>query len=126
VKELPENTPGENFVHFVDESGVEVLVHGNDGRKLLGVRVLENHKTISAKAVALLESFMRDHGTFELSDIEVFAERTAEGGDFVLRFTFTADHDPHDYGYTYFEVFFGCHEPPGEPFWPFKFTVGFH
>ena len=32
----------------------------------------------------------------------------------------------YSYGYTYFEVFFFCHEQPQEPFWPFKFTVGFH
>jgi hypothetical protein len=39
--------------------------------------------------------------------------------------TFIADRDPHEYGFTYFEMFFRCDEPPQVPCWPFKFTVGF-
>jgi hypothetical protein len=30
------------------------------------------------------------------------------------------------YGYTYFDVVFAAREPPNEPFWPIRFTVGFH
>ena len=106
--------------------GVEVVVYGDESRTRLARRVIEHREAISAKAVGLLESFMRDHGTFDLSSIEVFAAAMPKEGDFALRYSFAADRDPHEYGYTYFEVFFSCHEPPGEPFWPFKFTVGFH
>jgi hypothetical protein len=69
---------------------------------------------------------MRDRGVFNLSSIEVFDTVTPNEGDFVLTYSFVADCNPHEYGYTYFEVFFFYHEPPQEPFWPFKFTVGFH
>jgi hypothetical protein len=27
---------------------------------------------------------------------------------------------------TYFDVVFAAREPPNEPFWPIRFTVGFH
>lgn len=111
---------------FIDETGVEVIVNGDESRMRLARRVIENREAISARAIRLLESFMRDRGNFELSSIEVFASRTPEEGDFDLRYNFTADHDPHEYGYTYFDVFFSYNEPPQEPFWPFKFTVGFH
>jgi hypothetical protein len=107
-------------------NGVEVIIHGNDARDRLARRVIENLEAISAQAVRLLESFMRDSGAFELSGVEVFASVTLEGGYFALQYTFEADRDPHEYNYTYFEVFFFCHEPPQLPFWPFKFTVGFH
>jgi hypothetical protein len=44
----------------------------------------------------------------------------------VLRYSFWPDDDPHEYGYTYFDVVFAAREPPNEPFWPIRFTVGFH
>ena len=56
----------------------------------------------------------------------LICEPTPEGGDFSLRYYFTPAADPEEYGYTYFEVVFGCHEPPRQPFHPFRFTVGFH
>ncbi len=76
-------------------------------------------------AVRLLETFLRDTGTFDLSTIKVFAGRTAEEGEFSLRFNFIADHDADKYNYAYFEVYLNCDEHPLLPFWPFKFTVGF-
>jgi len=106
--------------------GLEVIVHGDESRETIARRVLQDRETISAKAVHLLKSFMRDSATFDLSSIEVFACVSSKEGDFSLQYSFTADRDPHEYGYTYFEVFFFCLEPPGELFHPFKFTIGFH
>jgi hypothetical protein len=53
-------------------TGVEIAVHGDDSRILLARRVIEQHEEIWRKAIRLLESFMRDSGTFDLSSIEVF------------------------------------------------------
>jgi hypothetical protein len=117
---------GEAIRQFEAAEGVDVAVQGDASRFQLARRVIENWAAISDRAINLLESFMRDHGTFDLSSIEVFAEVTRKEGDFALRYTFIADRDPHEYNYTYFEVYFICHEPPQLPFWPFKFTVGFH
>jgi hypothetical protein len=123
---LDEGPTGDSFLRFEHETGVEVVVNGDESRRQIARRVIEHREAISGQAVRLLESFMRDRGVFHLSSIEVFAEKTPDRGDFSLWYTFIADRDPHEYGYTYFEVYFWCHEPPQEPFWPFKFTVGFH
>lgn len=121
-----EQPPGNTARQFEFVADVEVIVHGDESRLRLARRIIEHREVISAKAIRLLESFMRDRGTFDLSSIEVFANETIKEGDFVLRYSFIANHDPHEYGYTYFDAFFLCHEPPQEQFWPFKFTVGFH
>ena len=123
---LNDEATDNRFIRFEAEAGVEVIVNGDQSRKQLACRVIEQREAISGQAVRLLESFMRDRGVFDLSSIEVFAGRTADGGDFSLRYTFTAERDPHEYGYTYFEVYFLCRELPPEPYWPYKFTVGFH
>jgi hypothetical protein len=119
-------TDRESIHRFEVMTGVDVIVHGDESRLRLARRVIDQRDAISARAVELLESFMRDRGEFDLSSIEVCAAKEPDGGDFSLSYDFTADRDPHEYGYTYFEVYFSCHEPPGEPFRPYKFTVGFH
>jgi hypothetical protein len=112
---------------YEDEAGVEVVVDGPVARRELARRVVAHCDSLAARAVQLLTSFMRDRGKFDLNSIEVFStKRTEDGGDFSLRFCFTADQDPHEYGYTYFDVYFSCRDHPPEPFWPYKFTVGFH
>lgn len=114
------------YCQFDNEHGVQFVINGDESRRELVWRIIDHEEEISARAIRLLELFMRERGTFELSSIEVFASVTPKEGDFALRYTFTTEHDPAEYGYTYFDVFFICHEPPQEPFWPFKFTVGFH
>ncbi len=122
----PADEPRSPFLEFEFRTGIEVLVHGDESRTELARRVIDNREAITAKAVGLLESFMRDRGDFELNTIEVFANPTAKDGDVALHFSFTADNDPVGYGYTFFEVYFTAAAPPQEPFWPFKFIVGFH
>ena len=70
----------------------------------------------------LRESF--EPAAFFLDSIEVLPGD--EQADVVLRYSFWPDDDPHAYGYTYFDVVFAAREPPNEPFWPIRFTVGFH
>lgn len=119
-------TDGECIRRFEVITGVEVVVHGDESRFRLARQIIEQRDAISARAVRLLESFMRDRGEFDLASIEVLPAKGTDGGDFSLRYTFVAERDLHEYGYTYFEVCFSCHEPPAVPFWPYKFTVGFH
>jgi hypothetical protein len=119
--------PAGRILHTDDQ--VEVLVHGNGARERLATRVVEHREEISAAALRLLSDFLKESfrpEAFELISIEVFAAATPDGADFALTYYFTPDADPHEYGYTYFEVVFACHEPPRAPFWPFRFTVGFH
>lgn len=108
------------------ENGIEVVVYGGETRRSFAQRVVDKLPSISEHATRLLVSFMRDSGNFDLESVEVFLTKSNDGGDFSLRFSFTADRDEHEYGYTYFDVFFSHHEPPQPEYWPYKFTVGFH
>ena len=113
------------------EDGVEVVVHGDDTRARLAVRILERREELSDAALRLLcaflaERFERERTAFDLVSVEVLAGTEPDGADFALRYYFAPDTDPQEYGYTYFEVVFGCHAPPQRPFRPFRFTVGFH
>ena len=95
-------------------------------RRTLAKRMVNSLNDLSERATRLLASFVRDSGTFELGSVEVFSARLPDHGDLSLRFAFTADRDPHEYGYTYFDVYFSQREPPQPEFCPHKFTVGFH
>jgi hypothetical protein len=110
---------------FSITTGVDVIVHGDESRSRLACRVIEQREALTAQAIRTLDAFMRDRGAYDLSSIEVLATKADDGCDFSLMFTFEADRDPHEYGYTYFEVYFGCHDPPSQPYWPHKLTVGF-
>jgi len=112
---------------YHDETGVEVVVDGPAARRELAQRVLAHRDALALRAMKLLKSFMRECGRFDLASIEVFAAKSSDdGGDFSLRFFFTGEGDPHEYNYTYFDVYFSCSDHPPEPFWPYKFTIGFH
>ena len=115
----------ERVIYDTDD-GVEVVVDGDETRRTLAHKVVDELAGISERATHLLVSFMRDSGTFDLGSVEVFPGKSDDGGDFTLRFAFTADRDAHEYGYTYFDVYFSHHAPPSPEFWPYKFTVGFH
>jgi hypothetical protein len=115
----------DRIIHDTDD-GIEVVVNGDATRRKLAQRIVDGLTSIADRATRLLVSFMRDSGTFELGSVEVFPRKLDDGGDFSLRFAFTADRDPREYGYTYFDVYFSHSEPPQPEFWPYKFTVGFH
>jgi hypothetical protein len=118
-------TDSERIRRFGVTTGVEVVVHGDESRTRLACQVIEQREALTAQGVRTLDAFMRDRGEYDLSTVEVLAAKAADGTDFSLRFTFIADRDPHEYNYTYFEVYFGCHEPPQPAFWPHKLVVGF-
>ena len=107
--------------------GLEVVVHGGADRAELASRVVADRAAVSERALRLMGQFLRDSLTsdgFLLDAIEVFAD--GDGGDFCLSYSWSTDGEPHEYGYTYFDVVFAAREPPQEPFWPTRFTVGFH
>ena len=103
----------------------EVTVHGDESRMELARLVVEHLDELSARAIKMLESFMRDSGKYDLVFIEVLAGKTDDGCDFSLEFQFVADRDPNEYGYTYFTVYFAHRKPPQEIFWPHKMIIGF-
>jgi len=105
----------------------ELIVHGEE-REVLARSVVEQQDALSARALGLMGGFLRESfepAAFSLDSIEVLP-RDDERGDVVLRYSFWPDDDPQAYGYTYFDVVFAAREPPNEPFWPIRFTVGFH
>ena len=114
-------------ISYDTEGGIEVEVDGDESRRRLAQRIVDELPDRCRQATDLLLSFMKDTGRFEVNFIAVFAEQSVDAGDFSLRLSFTADEDPHEYGDTYFDVYFRYHESekPKE-FWPFKFTIGFH
>ena len=118
----------DSIPHFlcIIGSDIEVVVYGGESRSGLARRIIDHRNVISGQALRLLKAFMRDTGAFNLSSIEVFSKENRDGGDFLLYYNFTADSDVNKYNYTYFQVYFSCREPPQQPFWPYKFTVGFH
>ena len=84
------------ITQFEDAPGIEFVLHGELLRHNLARTIIDNLSSISATAIHLLESFMKECGVFDLQSVEVFELQTRETGDFVLSFIFTAHHDPHD------------------------------
>jgi hypothetical protein len=106
----------------------ELIVHGGAEREGLARSVGEQQDALSARALGLMGGFLRESfepAAFSLDSIEVLPGDD-EQGDVVFRYSFWPDDDPHAYGYTYLDVVFAAREPPNEPFWPVRFTVGFH
>ncbi|MFO0961208.1 MAG: hypothetical protein U0800_27825 [Isosphaeraceae bacterium] len=106
-------------------TGVEYVIEGGEPRRQLAELIVAHLESLSDHGIRLLRSFMKDCGEFDLSSVEVLPTKSEDGTDFCLRYHFTADHDPHEYDYTYFEVYFSHDDPPGRPFSISKFTVGF-
>lgn len=110
--------------------GLEVLVSGDDTRDALAQRALAGREALTARALAFLRGWLHagfgpDRGSFELVTLEVAAAREPGGGDVTLRFVFTLDAAPHEYGYTWFEVVLNERDHPPDPFWPVGVRLGF-
>ena len=115
------------------EEGIDILVRGQDdgpeqealATANLALSIIDELQT---KAVRLLESFMRDKGTWYLGSIDVGIAAAKQDCDLLLDLSFEAENDPHEYGYTYFSVCFRRQDknPPrhNKPH-PYKFVVEF-
>jgi hypothetical protein len=108
--------------------GPELVVH--DGREDVARRVVEQREEVSRRALRMMLGFLSGSFAAEgffLDAIEVppdGAGGDGRGGDVVLTYSYSTDDEPHEYGYTYFDVVLADRHP--EPFWPIRFTVGFH
>jgi hypothetical protein len=123
---------GDWFCELADD--VEVVVSG-DGQAPardsveLANRVLPHRAYLLSRAIQLLEEFMRDKGAWYLVTIDLARKARQQECDFVLSLGFEAAHDPHDYGYAYFDVCFVRYNQAPESDVhgrPVKFVVGFH
>ncbi len=114
-----------DFVRFEDGQGLEYEVDGGEDRLALAFEVAQSIANIRKQSEALLYDFMKHKGTFSAEFAQVFASPEADGGGVRIRYSFTADNDPHEFGYTYFDVILAVREPPSPRFWPIKFVVGF-
>lgn len=123
---------GDWFCELADD--VEVVVSGDIQAPArvsveLANRVLPHRAYLMSRAVQLLEEFMRDKGAWHLVTIDLARKARQQECDFVLSLGFEAEHDPHDYGYTYFDVCFVRYDnaPKSDLHGrPVKFMVGFH
>ncbi|MFO1227385.1 hypothetical protein [Roseateles sp.] len=123
---------GDWFCELADD--VEVVVSGEGQAPArdsveLANRVLPHRAYLLSRAVQLLEEFMRDKGAWQLVTIDLARKARQQECDFVLSLVFEAEHDPQDYGYTYFDVCFVRYDnaPKSDLHGrPVKFVVGFH
>ncbi len=114
-----------DFVRFEDADGLDYEVYGGDSRLQIAYELAESIQPLLKQAETLLYDFMKHAGTFSATFVEVLAAPDDDGGECRIRYTFVADAGPHDFGYTYFDVFVAIREPPNPRFWPIKFVVGF-
>lgn len=112
---------------------VELIVGGASGKPDLSALTRANslmpHRDKQlARAVHLLEDFMRDKGTWSLMAVDFGAKARQLNCDYVFCLGFEADRDPYEYGYTYFDVGFVVAEGiPADAYGrPIKFLVGFY
>jgi len=121
------------WVTETSEASIEVLVHGdNNGPEEKALEnaniILGSIEEIQAKAIRLLESFIKYKGTWYLGSINVSNEAKKQECDFQLDFNFEVEELPNEFMYTYFSVCFSCFDQNASlhlhPH-PFKFIVGF-
>jgi len=115
------------------DNEIEVLARGNNEGPYtdclsIANEVIDSLDVVKAKATTLLDSFMRDKGTWYLGSIDVGITAERQECAFLLDFSFVADNDPDEYGYSYFSVCFIIPRnnlPPHNKPHPYKFIVEF-
>ena len=111
------------------DDGTELVVQ-EPARDEVVDRVVAWLPELRAAAVGLLTLYLRPEfraEVFRLDTVEVLAERSAEGGDAELSFSYSPDEDPEAEGYTRFDVVIRIGlDPREEPFRAVRLAVGFH
>lgn len=122
-----------NDWYFQAKDGSELFVAGNEQEPdqesiKMAYLVIEQYEHIKSKAIKLLESFMKENGTWYIGTIHLGTSAKYNNCDFQLELGFEHDLNPHEYNYTGFVVCFilGHENPPplNKPH-PFKFIVEF-
>ncbi|MEW8382918.1 MAG: hypothetical protein AB2704_13795 [Candidatus Thiodiazotropha taylori] len=123
----------ENAWFYSPDGDFEIFIKGNetepdqDSYELVEklMSILEECK---AKAIHLLESFMKDEGIWHLCTASFVEAEEHKGCAFTLDFGFESNSNRHEYNYTGFLVCFSWPlsnpAPLNEPH-PFKFVVEF-
>lgn len=110
-------------VLVLDESG------GPDARgRAISGDALDHLVELRRRALTFLEAFVKDTGEWSLTTLNCGEEALRQQCDFILRFGLTADRDPWEYGYTYFDVAFRVDPRAASPDAhgrPVKLVIGF-
>lgn len=115
------------------EDGSELFMSGTDDGPLTSALadaalIISEYEQIKTKAISLLESFMKDRGSWYVGTTVVGPFQSPKDGDFTVELGFEADHNRHEYSYTGFKVHFTLNKKGrylGLDSHPFKFTVEF-
>ena len=113
------------YISFEDENGFEYEVYGDDSRFNLACELGANAETVLNQTEVLLRSFIKFEGEYQPNHAEILADNENDGSSCLIRYSFESCNDPHEFGYTYFDVYVSIREPPSPRFWPTKFVVGF-
>jgi len=113
------------YTRFEDENELEYEVYGGDSRLDMAYEFAANANTVLGQTESLLRSFIKFEGEYHPNHVEILAENEDDGSSCLVRYSLESHDDPHEFGYTYFDVYVSVREPPNPRFWPTKFTVGF-
>src|SRR5688572_11694103 len=113
-----QQAPG--YCRFENESGLPFVAQGVQGRCELLLEAAASIDSIAKRGLNLLKDFMKHAGRFDLESVEMLAAPDDDGASLILRYSFNAASDPHEFTYTYFDVWYKVCDPPLEQFWPIK------
>ncbi|GAA5505590.1 hypothetical protein [Novipirellula caenicola] len=115
----------DGYIRFEDENELEYEVYGDDSRFDIARELAANSSTVLEQTENMIRSFIKFDGEYHPNHVEVLASNEDDGSSCLVRFSFEARKNPHEFGYTYFDVYVSIREPPNPKFWPTKFVVGF-
>ena len=122
----PRNLQQRNgYIRFEDDNELEYEVYGDQLRFEIAREIAANVKTVLTQAEELLRSFIKHDGNYHANHVEILECNQDDGSSSLVRFSLESRDDPHEFGYTYFDVYVSVREPPSPRFWPTKFVVGF-
>lgn len=113
------------------QDGSELFVGGTDEGPLASALtdatlIVSEYEQIKTKAISLLESFIKDRGSWHVGATVVGPFQSPKDGDFTVELGFESDHNGHEYSSTGFTVHFTLNKKGrnlGLDSHPFKFTV---
>ncbi|KAA1256949.1 hypothetical protein LF1_57570 [Rubripirellula obstinata] len=114
-----------DYTRFEDASGLEYEVYGGESRLSVAFEIAANSTAVVKLAEGLIRSFIKFDGVYAANHCEVLASPEDDGSVSLIRYSFESASDPHEFGYTYYDVYVALRDPPSPRFHPTKFVVGF-